>query len=119
MYTESVTLVKGELKQYIGTIRQITGKGAVLGMSGLINDSESALAVIELAKELGNKMEELPISDIKKESSLYWAYIENTKGEKLDFKNWNKGVIELIDDMDVQIEYIGEYIVNLVGLNKR
>jgi len=44
---------------------------------------------------------------------------ENTKGEKLDFKNWNKGVIELIDDMDVQIEYIGEYIVNLVGLNKR
>lgn len=58
------------------------------------------------------KTEALQLRDVKKENDLYWAFLENSKGEKLDFRHWSSSVIELIDDMDIQIEYIGNYIVN-------
>ncbi len=52
----------------------------------------------------------------------YWVKIENTNGELLNFKNWynfrgNSSVLSLIDDMEIQVEYIGDYIVN--GVLKR
>lgn len=221
-YTEKDGYKHSFIKQYMGTIKQITGKGTVFGMSGLINDSETAYAVVELhaefeqkmadvllqflsnlnkyvanlgncecipygtdidayyfskkktypgfyiildKKQIGsfqynfflsveisqylylyfgfekvkktkeaenismdqmlkkdsefyykciNKIKPLKIRDFKKENSIWWAYIENTKGGKLDFKNCNSSVIDLIDEMDIQVEYIGEYIVNLL-----
>lgn len=219
-YTEHGGYKYSFIKQYMGTIEMITGKGMKFGMGDLIKDSESAFAVIELAKELENKMadvmltflnklieyvksasklecvpydlnideyyfsnkkicpgfylvldkieigtmtyrflmyveieenlyiafgfdkvkrngeedgmnmddmrkkdatfysgctskvDSLHIRDFKKENGLWWAYIENTKGDKLNFKRWNSSVVELIDDMDIQVEYIGDYIVN-------
>ena len=57
---------------------------------------------------------QLDIRDLKTENDIYWVYVENTKGEKLDFKHWSDSVIELIDDMDIQVEYIGDYIVNRI-----
>ena len=48
------------------------------------------------------------------DEGLWWAYIENAKGEKMNFKDWSKSVIELIDEMDIQIEYIGDYLVNQI-----
>lgn len=221
-YTEPGGYKQAFIKQYMGTIKQITGKGTIFGMKDLINDSESAFAIIELSKELENKMadvmmhfldkllkyvrdnagceceaydfnideyyfsnkkthpgfytvldsikigtmvyrfffcveiednlyygfgfdrvkkngeeegidmeammkkdvafyeectsgiDKMHIRDLKKDNGLWWAYAENTKGEKLDFKHWSSGVIELIDDMDIQIEYIGDYVVNQV-----
>ena len=223
-YTEPNGYKQSFIRQYKGTIKQITGKGTIFAMNDLINDSESAFAIIELSKELDNKMadvmlhfldklvkyvrdnsgrecetydlndeyyfsnkrtypgfytvldfiqigtmlyrfyfcveiednlyygfgfdrvkkngeeegvdmdammkknvafyekctsgiDNLNIRDLKKENGLWWAYAENTKGEKLDFKHRSPGVIELIDDMDVQVEYIGDYVVNRVLKN--
>ncbi len=221
-YTEPGGYKQAFIKQYMGTIKQITGKGTIFGMKDLINDSESAFAIIELSKELENKMadvmlqfldklikyvkdnadcecepydlnideyyfsskktypgfytvldsvqigtmvyrfffcveiednlyygfgfdrvkkngeeenvnmdammkkdaafyeectseiDKMHIRDLRKDNSLWWAYAENTKGGKLNFKHWSSGVIELIDDMDVQVEYIGDYVVNQV-----
>lgn len=221
-YTEPDGYKQAFIKQYMGTIKQITGKGTMFGMKDLINDSESAFAIIELSKELENKMadvmlhfldklikyvkdnagcecepydlnideyyfsnkktypgfytvldsvqigtmvyrfffcveiednlyygfgfdrvkkngeeenvsmdammkkdaafyeectseiDKMHIRDLRKDNSLWWAYAENTKGGKLNFKHWSSGVIELIDDMDVQVEYIGDYVVNQV-----
>lgn len=209
------------LKQYMGTIKRITGKGKDFSMNGLINDSETAFAVVDLWKEFRKKMADvmldflqkmmeyvgdkggyecvpydlnddyyfaarktypgfyilldsvqveksiyrfyfcieittnlyfgfafdklekngeeywidmkemqsqdssfykkctaridaLHIRDIKKDEGLWWAYIENAKGEKMNFKDWSESVIELIDEMDIQIEYIGDYLVNQI-----
>lgn len=211
------------IKQYMGTVKHITGKGTDYSMDKLINDSETAFAVVDLSREPQNKMADvmlhflenlkkyvgnnggcecvaydldiddyyfstkktypgfyvlldsvqvgiftyrfyffteisenlyfgfafdrikkgndeeegvemekmrgkdpdfhkkctdrvdaLHVRELKKDKSSWWAYIENTKGEKLDFKHWSNSVIELIDDMDIQIEYIGDYLVNQI-----
>ena len=88
----------------------------------IVNDNEEEYADIDMIREKDinfcdkciKKTEALQLRDIKKDNDLYWAYLGNSKGEKLDFRNWNSGVIDLIDDMDIQIEYIGNYIVNNV-----
>lgn len=41
--------------------------------------------------------------------SLYY-YIENTRGEILNFKENSDSVLELIDEMDIQSRYIGATI---------
>lgn len=41
--------------------------------------------------------------------SLYY-YIENTRGEKLNFKENSDSVLELIDEMNIQSQYIGATI---------
>jgi len=69
-----------------------------------------------------DKAEALHIRDLKKENGLWWAYIENTKGEKLNFKRWSSSVVELIDDMDIQVEYIGDYVAEKIiecGVGKK
>lgn len=39
-----------------------------------------------------------------------WYYIENTRGDKLNFHDKSDSVLELIDEMDLQSQYIGETI---------
>lgn len=85
----------------------------------IVKDNKEKWADIDMIREKEvvfcdkciRETEALQLRDIKKENDLYWAYLKNSKGEKLDFRNWSSGVIELIDDMDIQIEYIGNYIV--------
>ena len=86
----------------------------------IVKDNEEKYADIVMIREKDinfcekciKKTESLQLRDVKKENDLYWAFLENSKGEKLDFRHWSSSVIELIDDMDIQIEYIGNYIVN-------
>lgn len=60
------------------------------------------------------KVENLDLPMIKQSTYTVWYYIENTRGEKLDFRNYGDPVIELIDEMDAQCEFIGENIVDQI-----
>lgn len=52
----------------------------------------------------------LNLPKLKQSTYTSWYYIENTKGEKLNFKENSDSVLELIDEMDIQSQYIGEAI---------
>nr|WP_300817068.1 PD-(D/E)XK nuclease family protein [uncultured Acetatifactor sp.] len=49
----------------------------------------------------------LELPKLKQSPYTLWYYIENTRGEKLNFKENSDSVLELIDEMDVQSKYIG------------
>ena len=85
------------------------------------NDEEEGVEMEKMkGKELDfynnctDRIDAIHVWDLKKDKGSWWAYIENTKGEKLDFKHWSNSVIELIDDTDIQVEYIGDYLVNKI-----
>jgi len=42
-----------------------------------------------------------------------WFYLENSRGEQLNFKD-KTAQVELMDEMDQQCKYIGDYIVKLI-----
>lgn len=44
----------------------------------------------------------------------FWFPIKNTNGELLYFKKFSPSVLEMIDDLDIQVEYIGDYLSNQV-----
>lgn len=60
------------------------------------------------------KVEHLNLPMIKQSTYTAWYYIENTKGEFLNFRNYGDSVIELLDEMDAQCEFIAENIVEQV-----
>lgn len=67
------------------------------------------------------KIDRLDLPGLKQSACSRWYYLENTKGQKFDFRNYSDSVIELIDDMDVQCEFVGQniadQILSLVGGN--
>lgn len=52
----------------------------------------------------------LDLPKLKQSPYTAWWYIENSRGEKLNFKEYSDSVLELIDEMDIQCQYIGEKI---------
>lgn len=50
------------------------------------------------------------IGNIKHDTNSLWFPIENTNGEMFYFKEYSNSVLELIDDMGIQVEYIGDYL---------
>ncbi len=61
-----------------------------------------------------DKVKKLNLPKLRQSTFTAWYYIENTRGAMLDFRNYSDPVIELIDEMDAQCEFIGENIVNQV-----
>ena len=61
-----------------------------------------------------SSVESLNLLDVKRSAASIWIYLNNSNGERLDFGNLGLPVLELIDDMDVQLEYIGDIIVNQI-----
>lgn len=65
------------------------------------------------------KLDKLDLPGLRQSVCSRWYYLENTKGQKFDFRNYSDSVIELIDDMDVQCEFVGQniadQILSLVG----
>ncbi len=49
----------------------------------------------------------LELPKLRQDPYTLYYYIENTRGEKLNFKENSDSVLELIDEMDVQSRYIG------------
>ena len=49
----------------------------------------------------------MKLPKLKQAPHTLWYYIENTRGEKLNFKENSDSVLELIDEMDIQSRYIG------------
>jgi len=52
----------------------------------------------------------LNLPKLKQSTYTEWYYIENTRGDKLNFKENSDSVLELIDEMDIQSQYIGMMI---------
>ena len=59
-------------------------------------------------------VEALNISNMSVSQYSYWFPLENTRGELFYPKEYSKSMLELIDQMDLQVEYIGDYLVNQV-----
>lgn len=49
----------------------------------------------------------MELSRLKHSNHTVWYYIENTRGDKLNFKENSDSVLELIDEMDAQSRHIG------------
>lgn len=66
-------------------------------------------------------IDKVNIRNIKHGTDSFWFPIENTNGERFYFREYSNSVLELIDDMEIQIEYIGDYlskqVVRKVGKN--
>lgn len=60
------------------------------------------------------KIDRLDLPGLKQSVYSRWYYLENTKGQKFDFRNYSDSVIELIDDMNVQCEFLGQNIANQI-----
>lgn len=54
------------------------------------------------------------IKNLRHDTMCFYFYIENTNGEKLSFKKYSNSVLDMIDDLDIQVEYIGDYLSNQV-----
>lgn len=52
----------------------------------------------------------LNLPKLKQSPYTLWYYVENTRGEKLNFKENSDSVLELIDEMDTQSQYMGTTI---------
>ncbi len=56
------------------------------------------------------KIGKLNLPKLKQSNYTSWYYVENTRGAKLNFKENSDSVLELIDEMDTQSQYIGTVI---------
>lgn len=85
---------------------------------GFLEESENRFIPLADAEELFPKfyhiwlerIEALNLPKLKQSSNTLWYYIENTRGDKLNFKENSDSVLELIDEMDIQSRYIGSTI---------
>ena len=75
----------------------------------------------EFYRKWVNAIDKAKIGNIKCDINSLWFPIENTNGERFYFKEYSNSVLELIDDMEIQVEYIGDYlskqVVKKVGKN--
>lgn len=89
---------------------------------GFIEQSEYTFIPLTDAEKLfpkfyktwSEKIRELDLPKLKQSTDTLWYYIENTRGEKLNFKENSDSVLELIDEMDIQSGYIGTTIFKKV-----
>lgn len=56
------------------------------------------------------RLRTLNLPKLKQSAYTLWYYIENTRGDKLNFKENSDSVLELIEEMDIQSQYIGTSI---------
>ena len=85
------------------------------GCFGFVEQSENRFIPLADAEELfpefyhtwQERIRALKLPTLKQSPYTLWYYIENTRGEKLNFKENNDSVLELIDEMDIQSRYIG------------
>ncbi|MBR1476996.1 MAG: PD-(D/E)XK nuclease family protein [Lachnospiraceae bacterium] len=96
---------------------------AGLGFEDENNEWVTLEKVEETTPEFYNKwkarIEKLHLSDVKTSKNSWWFPIENTRGERFYIKNFatTGAMFELIDTMDAEVEYIGDYIVSQI-INK-
>ena len=85
------------------------------GCFGFVERSENRFIPLADAEKLfptfyhswWERIRALELPKLKQSPYTLWYYIENTRGEKLNFKENSDSVLELIDEMDVQSKYIG------------
>lgn len=70
--------------------------------------------VPQFYKKWSDAINKAKIENLKPFSRSFYFYIENTNGERLSFKKYSNSVLDMIDDPDIQVEYIGDYISNQV-----
>ena len=75
-----------------------------------ISVEEAEKKVPEFYKKWSNAIGKAKIQNLKHAPTSYWFPVENTNGERFYFKEFSNSVLEMIDDLDVQVEYIGDYL---------
>ena len=60
------------------------------------------------------RVENLHLFNTKRSLRSIWFYLNNSNGEIIDFKNFSLSAVDLIDEFDIQSEYIGDMLVNQV-----
>lgn len=64
-----------------------------------------------------NRVENLHLLNTKRSPRSVWFYLNNSNGEIINFKDYSISAIELIDESNIQSEYIGNNLVQQI-LNK-
>ncbi len=85
---------------------------------GFLEESENTFITLDDAERLFpefyhtwlERVRALDLPKLKQSAYTLWYYIGNTRGEKLNFKENSDSVLELIDEMDIQSQYIGTAI---------
>lgn len=75
-----------------------------------ISVEEAEKKVPDFYKKWSNAIGRAKIQNLKHDTTSFWFPVENTNGEKFYFKEFSNSVLEMIDDLDVQVEYIGDYL---------
>lgn len=68
----------------------------------------------EFYNKWSQRIEKLNVINAKKTSRTVWFFLQNSNGEVFNFKNYSLSVIELIDELDIQAEYVGDVLVNQI-----
>ena len=68
----------------------------------------------EFYNKWSQRIEKLNVINAKKTSRTVWFFLQNSNGEVFNFKNYSLSVIELIEELDIQAEYVGDVLVNQI-----
>lgn len=61
-----------------------------------------------------SQVENLHLLNTKKSPRSVWFYLQNSGGEVINFKDFSISAIKLIDESEIQAEYIGDMLVHQV-----
>lgn len=76
----------------------------------IISKEEAEKKVPEFYKKWADAIGKAKIENLKRDPLSFWFPVENTNGKWFYFKEFSDSVLELIDNLDVQVEYIGDYL---------
>ena len=76
----------------------------------LIPIEEAKKKVPEFYKKWADAIDKAVIENLKHDIRSFWFPVENTNGERFYFKEYSDSALDLIDNLDIQVEYIGNYL---------
>lgn len=110
--------IKCKKKTYCLLFQLAIDSSSLYACFGFLEQSENAFMPLADAEKMfpkfynmwSERIMALNLLKLKQDPWTLYYYIENTRGDKLNFKENSDSVLELIDEMDIQSQYIGATI---------
>lgn len=107
-------------KQTYSLVFELAIDGSLYACFGFVEQSEERFIPLSDAEKMFphffntwmERIRALNLPKLRHSNYTAWYYLENTRGDKLNFKENSDSVLELIDEMDMQSRYIGAGILD-------
>ena len=107
-------------KQTYSLVFELAIDGSLYACFGFVEQSEERFIPLSDAEKMFphffntwmERIRALNLPKLRHGNCTAWYYLENTRGDKLNFKENSDSVLELIDEMDMQSRYIAAGILD-------